>query len=62
MRMIQQASASGACGVKLPGGRARQRSAGATTAAVLALNRNFQALQIISVRRALCLMYKVTPR
>ncbi len=39
-------------------GGPRPQPAGTTQGAVLALNRNFQAVHVISVRRALCLLYK----
>lgn len=56
--MIQMAPAVGAISAESTGGRFHGRRPGAMQGAVLALNRNYQPVQVISVRRAFCLLYK----
>lgn len=55
--MIQKAPHTGPISALSSSSGQRPPQAG-STGAVLALNRNFQAVHVISVRRALCLLYK----
>ncbi|MFV0445767.1 MAG: HNH endonuclease [Planctomycetaceae bacterium] len=56
--MIQQAPHTGPISALSAGNGGHTPRAGSTQGAVLALNRNFQAVHVVSVRRALCLLYK----
>ncbi|MCA9055657.1 MAG: HNH endonuclease, partial [Planctomycetaceae bacterium] len=56
--MIQKAPPTGPISALSAGSGGCHPRPGATQGAVLALNRNFQAVHVISVRRALCLLYK----
>ena len=56
--MIQQ-SPPGSLGFATPTGpHASEKRSGAMQVAVLALNRNYQAVHVVSVRRAFCMLYK----
>lgn len=56
--MIQKAPHSGPISALSAGHHCNVQRPGSTQGAVLALNRNFQAVHVVSVRRALCLLYK----
>ncbi len=56
--MIQTAHAGSAVSATSTGARARRRRSGAMQGAVLALNRNFQPIHVVSVKRAFCLLFK----
>ena len=56
--MIQKAPHTGPISALSAGSGGCTHRPGATQGAVLALNRNFQAVHVISVRRAFCLLYK----
>jgi 5-methylcytosine-specific restriction endonuclease McrA len=56
--MIREVSPSGPIGARSHGPVVRTPRASATQGAVLALNRSFQPVHVISVKRALCLLYK----